>query len=61
VLCGKNAHFDQPPPEQNEHLTLLNVKKILWSAKIGRGWSGTQVFPESKLKVIIHSLENINL
>ena len=36
---GKNARFDQSSPEHNDHLTLLIVKKILWSTKIGRGWS----------------------
>jgi hypothetical protein len=41
---GKNARFDQSSPEQNDHLTLLIVKKILWSTKIGRGWSRTPVF-----------------
>jgi hypothetical protein len=28
---------------------LLIVKKILWSTKIGRGWSGTLVFPDMPL------------
>jgi hypothetical protein len=44
-FIGKNARFDQSSPEQSDHLTLLIVKKILWSTKIGRGWSGTPVFP----------------
>jgi len=45
-MTGKTGVLDQSSPEQNDHLTLLIVKKILWSAKIGRGWSRTPVFPE---------------
>jgi len=51
-LTGKNARFDQSSPEQNDHLALLIVKKILWSTKIGRGWSRTPVFPVIGSKVV---------
>jgi hypothetical protein len=34
-------------PDRSNHLTLLIVKKILWSTTIGKGWSRTSVFPPS--------------
>jgi hypothetical protein len=34
---GKNSLFDQPSPENQNHLNLVIVNSIRWSTKIGRG------------------------
>jgi hypothetical protein len=49
VKDGKNAYSDQSWLEQSDDLTLLIVKKILWSTKNGRGWLGTAVSPRQSL------------
>jgi len=45
IQGGPAGHFDQSSPEQSDHLSLLIDKKMWWSTKIGRGWSGTPIFP----------------
>jgi hypothetical protein len=54
----KNARLAQSSPEQSDPLTWLIVKLILWSTKIGRGWSRTPVFPDKETEVKFnHQLE----
>jgi len=45
VFIGKTAPFDQSSSNQPGHLHFLTVKKISWSAKTGRAWPGTLIFP----------------
>ena len=50
---GRNAGFDQPSPEQPEHLTLLIANMVKWSIKIGRRWSLMPAYPLLLLFVVI--------
>lgn len=44
-MIGQAGPFDPSSPAQSDHLSLLIDKKIWWSTNIGRGWSGTPIFP----------------
>ena len=62
-IGGKNACFDQPSPEQADHLILLIENKVKWSTKTGGRWSDDPFCPiscQSKYKPM-NSQINVNL